>query len=744
MSREHNRAAFMQDSKAVHETGEAKRLYHATASDFSVFDPKKAAKNSGHPASRLGHFLAETPEAADIFSRVPDKFSQGTGEYKTGANIMPVIAAIKNPHVMHWKDFAGALASINSMPIKKANKAVDDFRQELIDAGHDGILIKGGWKPGQFLGSPEFSSNNWVAFDRSQMKSDTGNNGDFDPNNPDITKAKGGSVSFSPVDHDSPAFRSWFGNSVLHDEGVPRTYYHGTSKDTDFKKFKMSRHGIWMTTDPKEASSYAAENDSQGFRAEGWSMKPTNTASRVIPVHARIEKPFVGEMPQDFRMKENYKKAQSDWFDSLRSQGYDGWVPKSENGNLAVALGHPGQIKSALSNTGDYSETGDINKADGGEVNKHKSKPDRVKDFVYHGTARSLVPFISKNGLDPEASDGSTWFHKDPNESRRYAESPANQFAGKKREGALLRVHLSKLPSDAMSHLSYSDITATEKVVPPEHIEHEQPDGSWKFLSDDAEGKASKASGGSVDDDEDEGLTAYHGSPHDFEQFDISKIGTGEGAQAYGHGLYFAEAEPVARGYRDKLAQGTYQTSAGKVLDPYGDLEHLNIRVAANKSIDNAIDRARGLLETQPENADMINRDLAKLMEAKAQGATPRTGHMYEVRIKANPDYLLDWDHDFNHDNNAVVGDLLPGVRHYDRVMSSFYHAPTGGEFYEKLSDIAGSHAAASRLLREVGVHGVQYLDAGSRDEGEGSRNYVVFDHDLVKVKRKYARGGAV
>ena len=38
-----------------------------------------------------------------------------------------------------------------------------------------------------------------------------------------------------------------------------------------------------------------------------------------------------------------------------------------------------------------------------------------------------------------------------------------------------------------------------------------------------------------------QGIRAYHGSPHDFDKFDLSKIGTGEGAQAYGHGLYFAE-----------------------------------------------------------------------------------------------------------------------------------------------------------------------------------------------------------
>ena len=42
------------------------------------------------------------------------------------------------------------------------------------------------------------------------------------------------------------------------------------------------------------------------------------------------------------------------------------------------------------------------------------------------------------------------------------------------------------------------------------------------------------------------GIVAYHGSPHSFDQFDTSKIGTGEGAQAYGHGLYFAEEEGVS------------------------------------------------------------------------------------------------------------------------------------------------------------------------------------------------------
>ena len=45
------------------------------------------------------------------------------------------------------------------------------------------------------------------------------------------------------------------------------------------------------------------------------------------------------------------------------------------------------------------------------------------------------------------------------------------------------------------------------------------------------------------------GAIVWHGSPHKFDKFDSSKIGTGEGAQAYGHGLYFAESPEVAGQY---------------------------------------------------------------------------------------------------------------------------------------------------------------------------------------------------
>lgn len=51
--------------------------------------------------------------------------------------------------------------------------------------------------------------------------------------------------------------------------------------------------------------------------------------------------------------------------------------------------------------------------------------------------------------------------------------------------------------------------------------------------------------------------TAFHGSSHRFEKFDLGAIGTGLGAQAHGWGLYFAENKEVAAEYRRKLTKSS-------------------------------------------------------------------------------------------------------------------------------------------------------------------------------------------
>ena len=61
---------------------------------------------------------------------------------------------------------------------------------------------------------------------------------------------------------------------------------------------------------------------------------------------------------------------------------------------------------------------------------------------------------------------------------------------------------------------------------------------------------------------------AYHGSAADFDQFDHSKMGTGEGAQVFGWGTYLSDSEGIARSYRDKLSN-VKRTWGGMEQDSY-------------------------------------------------------------------------------------------------------------------------------------------------------------------------------
>ena len=165
----------------------------------------------------------------------------------------------------------------------------------------------------------------------------------------------------------TPEMARWREGSAIPSSSMGDRYFTGTSKDTDFSAFKVGRHGAWFTKDPAEASSYAKENDSKGYKLDGWKTIPVNTADRVIPAFLRAENPFTGSLPEEVK-GENYKRLQSQWFDTLRQQGYDAWMPESAP-NLAVILKEPSQIKSAISNTGDFDPAQSrIDRADGGEV----------------------------------------------------------------------------------------------------------------------------------------------------------------------------------------------------------------------------------------------------------------------------------------------------------------------------------------------------------------------------------------
>lgn len=253
-------------------------------------------------------------------------------------------------------------------------------------------------------------------------------------------------------------------------------------------------------------------------------------------------------------------------------------------------------------------------------------------------------------------------------------------------------------------------------------------------------------------------IRAYHGSPHDFDKFDLSKIGTGEGAQAYGHGLYFAESEGVAKSYRDALAKDSYYTPGGQMFDPQSQLQHLNVRVAARNNgpdLDATIARAQALLTKASEQTrPMIEHDLAVLRGLKdAGGVAKNPGAMYEVDINADPSRFLDWDKPLSEQGAIIRPELEDALHRSIKDGFTSIRSPaeaTGDDLYSALRDkavnwragagvpLSQELSAATTSLRDAGIPGIKYLDQGSRGSGTGTSNYVVFDDSIISILRKY------
>jgi GNAT superfamily N-acetyltransferase len=194
-------------------------------------------------------------------------------------------------------------------------------------------------------------------------------------------------------------------------------------------------------------------------------------------------------------------------------------------------------------------------------------------------------------------------------------------------------------------------------------------------------------------------IRAYHGTPHDFDRFDMSKIGTGEGAQVFGHGLYFAESEGVAKSYQLSVPEAHLRSDPvarriRRVMDTARSDEQARERL-----------RARGDDEAVARFDDVV-----KTMR----------GNLYEVDIDTKPEQLIELE--------KPISEQSAYVR--ERLKEAGIGSLQGLRLHGAAEKIA-------RRLREAGIPGIRYLDQGSRNAAEGTRNIVIFDDSLVKITKK-------
>jgi hypothetical protein len=216
-------------------------------------------------------------------------------------------------------------------------------------------------------------------------------------------------------------------------------------------------------------------------------------------------------------------------------------------------------------------------------------------------------------------------------------------------------------------------------------------------------------------------IDVYHGSPHRFEEFDASKIGTGEGAQAYGHGIYFAESPNVAQHYatggggfvpvqgKDNVYfNGQWVQDFSDKKSPEGLAKYAMSQSSTGTTI-----------KEKTETLNKIGRkDAADWLEKNADKFNQSKGNLYTADLPDEMvDRMLDYDLPINQQNPYVLAAL-------DRAGINTQSTALAGPMAQ----------GQEKHLTQFGIPGIKYMD-------EGSRGYVV---DLFHKGKPYAEHSGV
>jgi hypothetical protein len=158
---------------------------------------------------------------------------------------------------------------------------------------------------------------------------------------------------------------------------------------------------------------------------------------------------------------------------------------------------------------------------------------------------------------------------------------------------------------------------------------------------------------------------AYHGTPHEFDKFTTEKIGTGEGAQVYGWGMYFAGNKEVAEFYKKKLGPGRGDKPADIAAKIWQSLPD---EMPDDQKTESVIAELSARRRAGDDNPAFTQR-MDEAIEATKAGKIH--GRLYQVDLKPKDDEYLEWDKPLTEQSDKVKaalkritpGDIAPHVR---------------------------------------------------------------------------------
>ena len=245
---------------------------------------------------------------------------------------------------------------------------------------------------------------------------------------------------------------------------------------------------------------------------------------------------------------------------------------------------------------------------------------------------------------------------------------------------------------------------------------------------------------------------AWHGSPHDHDKFDMGKVGTGEGAQAFGYGLYFTNSRKIADYYSQTLAGSNVQKvndlaeSIGISLGEDGFAARAII--AFGQQVKNGeINRGEAARKAGYQSIELRKLEpelLRKLIDTYVD--TKFGGRIYQVELAPKPDEYLDWDKPLG-DQSQLVKDIFKSsglTKEYNSNLTDFAtpmltrgREKRGKNFHAYLEYKLGSDKAVSEYLHGLGIRGIRYKADGGTSK---DYNYVIFSDDDVSITAKFSK----
>ena len=252
----------------------------------------------------------------------------------------------------------------------------------------------------------------------------------------------------------------------------------------------------------------------------------------------------------------------------------------------------------------------------------------------------------------------------------------------------------------------------------------------------------------------------YHGSGADFDHFDHSHMGDGEGAQAYGWGTYVTEVKGIGRTYAEQNSEkarehyvysgdthGLSEERINEILEVFLDAKPSEGHVVSEYN-----DALGWYSSKRDEYCQSLAKDASLLNPSDISIVVDKTRNLYTVEIPDDTgENYLDWSEPIGNEQIASIRKYLSDnyrkqkIEDFDASIAETKNAPNADEVnawvrrgenvYKTLAHLLGSDKEASKALSEMGFVGIkypaQYRSGGRKD---GAKNYVIFDEKDAKI----------